>query len=103
MKNKYVIAVVLLIGIVQGCAHRYPRAGKEGVRDPNVVLTPNLVDRIRSQEEVVQYRVGPYIDPVDPGLLHEGHVVYELRKDSEWITENRSWGVTHVFNPGSRE
>ena len=102
MKRKQVLAMVVVIGIVQGCAHRIPSGVNEASLDPNVVLTPNMVDRIRTNEEVVQYQVGAYIDPVDPGLLHEAHVVYELRRHSEWITDNRSFGVTHVFNPDSR-
>lgn len=35
---------------------------------------------------ITQYHIGRYIDPQDPRLMHEAHVVYRIEEDASWNT-----------------
>ena len=101
MRIKQSLAVPFLIGLLQGCAHRDPFELTKRVTTRHVVLTPNLVDQLRTRDQVSQYRVAAYIDPADPRLLHDAHYVYELRQDSEWIIDDTSWTTSNIVTSES--
>lgn len=42
------------------------------------------MEKIRTSEKLKAYPIGRYIDPNNPDLMHEGHVVYRQEAPSSW-------------------
>lgn len=42
---------------------------------------------VRTGEVVKAYKIGRYRDPVDPRIMHEGHVVYRVERSSDFRTD----------------
>lgn len=74
-----------------GCAHR-PKSTPPAQTPPIAVHTKpspkpyeqELTESVRFQEQVKAYPVGRYIDPNDPNILHEAHVLYRREQPARW-------------------
>ena len=42
------------------------------------------VEKVRASETLKSYPVGRYVDPKDPDLMHEAHVVYRKEAGASW-------------------
>lgn len=42
------------------------------------------VEKVRVSETLKSYPVGRYVDPTDPNVMHEAHVVYRKEAGSTW-------------------
>ncbi|MGH7945598.1 MAG: hypothetical protein ACREF9_11380 [Opitutaceae bacterium] len=42
------------------------------------------VEKVRVGETLKSYPVGRYVDPTDPNVMHEAHVVYRKEAGSSW-------------------
>ena len=47
-------------------------------------LDQTNVEKVRVSETLKSYPVGRYIDPYDPNVMHEGHVIYRKEAGSSW-------------------
>lgn len=47
-------------------------------------LDQTNVEKVRVGETLKSYPVGRYIDPIDPGVMHEAHVVYRNEAGASW-------------------
>lgn len=47
-------------------------------------LDPGNVENVRASETLKSYPVGRYVDPADPGVMHEAHVVYRKEAGATW-------------------
>lgn len=47
-------------------------------------LDQNNSDKVRVGESLKAYPVGRYVDPNDPDLMHEAHVVYRREAGASW-------------------
>lgn len=90
------LAAVMLLGT--GCAHlsKQPEttiAAPPPMAPPAPVsgtdLDPVNTEKIRVSESLKAYPVGRYVDPKDPDLMHEAHVVYRREAGASWnLTPN---------------
>jgi hypothetical protein len=47
-------------------------------------LDPTNTEKVRLSESLKAYPVGRYVDPQDPNLMHEAHVVYRREAGASW-------------------
>lgn len=47
-------------------------------------LDQGNVEKVRVSETLKSYPVGRYVDPIDPNVMHEAHVVYRKEAGSSW-------------------
>lgn len=47
-------------------------------------LDPANAEKVRVSESLKAYPVGRYVDPADPDLMHEAHVVYRREAGANW-------------------
>lgn len=47
-------------------------------------LDPSNIENIRVGEALKSYPVGRYVDPTDPSVMHEAHVVYRKEAGATW-------------------
>jgi len=47
-------------------------------------LDQNNIEKVRLNESLKAYPVGRYIDPKDPDVMHEAHVVYRREAGANW-------------------
>jgi hypothetical protein len=47
-------------------------------------LDSSNVEKVRLNESLKAYPVGRYVDPKDPNLMHEAHVVYRREAGANW-------------------
>ncbi len=85
MKNPLAF-LLLSSAALAGCAHRDARPevvsirqGVGGTTVPSVGL-----ESVRYHENLKAYPVGRYIDPNDPAVMHEGHVIYRTETTAKW-------------------
>jgi hypothetical protein len=74
-----------------GKVEEQPTVGETGVRVP---------------EKIKAYAVGRYVDPADPNVMHERHVVYRKEASPVWNTAyepESSVIVGPVMGPGDRD
>lgn len=65
---------------------------------PSLILSPptvpsgasTVLDEVVAAPVVTSYTVGRTIDPADPSVLHEAHVVYRRETDAAWRLQVRS-------------
>lgn len=78
-------ALVLWSGA--GCATK-PRPVVTAAPPPEPVSGTDLdqtnVEKVRSAETLKAYPIGRYVDPRDPNLMHESHVVYRKEVGAAW-------------------
>ena len=100
------LALLLLFG---GCAsnrnmRHAPRPVAASV--PGTELNTGNRSKVRSDETIKAYHVNRYVDPNDPNIMHEGHVVYRKESGGTWNLMpnepvNLPFGpITELADPG---
>jgi hypothetical protein len=78
-------AFQLLLGA--GCATK-PKPSVAAAPPPVPVSGTDLdqanVEKVRSGETLKAYPIGRYVDPRDPNVMHESHVVYRKEAGANW-------------------
>jgi hypothetical protein len=54
------------------------------VAAPSVPVDPKAAETVRHAEALKAYPVNRYVDPNDPNVMHEGHVIYRREVGSGW-------------------
>ena len=78
-------ALALVLGA--GCAtHKKPSvaAAPPPVPVSGTDLDQANVEKVRSSETLKAYPIGRYVDPGDPNVMHESHVVYRKEAGASW-------------------
>jgi hypothetical protein len=79
-------AFVLLLG--SGCATTKKKPSVAEAPPPVPVSGTDLdqtnVEKVRSSETLKAYPIGRYVDPNDPNVMHESHVVYRKEAGASW-------------------
>ena len=78
-------ALVLLLGA--GCAtNRKPSVAEAPPPVPvaGTDLDQHKVEKVRMGETLRAYPIGRYVDPRDPNVMHESHVVYRKEAGANW-------------------
>ena len=79
-------ALVLLLGA--GCATAKKKPSVAAAPPPVPVSGTDLdqtnVEKVRSGETLKAYPIGRYVDPNDPNVMHESHVVYRKEAGANW-------------------
>jgi len=57
---------------------------EEGIAVSGTDLDQENVEKVRTSETLRAYPVGRYIDPNDPGVMHEAHVIYRKEAGASW-------------------
>ena len=60
------------------------------------------LEKVRVGETLKSYPIGRYVDPKDPNVMHEAHVVYRKEAGADWNVERlRPYvdHILHVFGP----
>lgn len=90
-KSAFLAGVILLL-ISPGCATEpTPRITEAPTPAPvsGTDLDQRNVEKVRSGETLKAYPIGRYVDPKDPNVMHESHVVYRKEIGSSWnLTPN---------------
>jgi hypothetical protein len=81
-----------LTGLLSGCASAppQPEAAAPPPSPPVVApiagtdLDPSNTANVRHGEILKSYPVGRYVDPRDPNVLHEAHVIYRKEAGAAW-------------------
>jgi hypothetical protein len=95
MKAISLFVACIVLGLSAGCATLQPKAAKilpppAAVPAPPVApvsgtdLDPHNTENVRLSESLKAYPIGRTIDPNDPNLMHEAHVVYRKETDGTW-------------------
>ncbi len=108
-----IVTLLSLTGLfVTGCyqAHPpYPRLESTVASYENELCTPpqsipiNNEANVRLPERIKAYAVNRYIDPANPRILHERHVVYRIEEDPTWrlaTDENRQILIGNTLTNG---
>ena len=73
------------------CASHAPRQKAAPV---NPVGCPVSADMLRTPEQLKEYRLGRYVDPGDPMVMHESHPIYRIETSGGWnLTPSGSTGT----------
>ena len=79
-------ALVLMLGA--GCATSKKKPSVAEASPPVPVsgtdLDQNNVEKVRMSETLKAYPIGRYVDPRDPNVMHESHVVYRKEAGASW-------------------
>lgn len=91
------ISVLILCGVVAvgaGCEtmQRRTAASSAPLPPPAPAVVPvagtdldqTNVEKVRVGETLKSYPVGRYLDPADPNVMHEAHVVYRKEAGASW-------------------
>ena len=78
---------VLLLVLGAGCATK-PKPSIAAAPPPVPISGTDLdqanVEKVRSGETLKAYPIGRYVDPRDPNVMHESHVVYRKEAGANW-------------------
>ena len=93
MKTKAVIACVVAM-LCAGCETLDRKTAAATVPPPQPAptvapvsgtdLDQSNVEKIRVGESLKSYPIGRYVDPTDPNVMHEAHVVYRKEAGASW-------------------
>lgn len=94
MPSKCILALAAVAVLAAACVapDKTPHTDLPKVK-PSLILKPPSVppegaattlDAVLEAPSVVAYTVGRTIDPSDPGLMHEAHIVYRREADAAW-------------------
>jgi len=79
-------SLVLFLG--SGCATAKKKPSVAEAPPPVPVSGTDLdqanVEKVRSSETLKAYPIGRYVDPHDPNVMHESHVVYRKEAGAGW-------------------
>ena len=90
--SRFILCAVVLL--CAGCEtlQKKPVLPTSQALQPSVVVAPvsgtdleqTNVEKVRMSETLKSYPVGRYVDPQDPSVMHEAHVVYRKEAGSAW-------------------
>lgn len=80
MKMTIVLIVPVPLLMISCASRSTPPVAVEPL--PSVVVSP--VESVRRVEIVRAYHLGRYVDPSQPGVMHEQHPVYRVEAESRW-------------------
>lgn len=97
MKMLIVLIVPVPLLVISCASRSTPPVMVESL--PPVVVSP--VESVRHVEIVRAYHLGRYVDPNQPGLMHEQHPVYRVEAESRWnlIPGRDDSGTGTAMNP----
>ncbi len=89
MKDETTIAILTLLSMAfAGCATRVKMVETPPPSRPVQVsgteLDPYNMSKVRAPESVHAYYLGPYIDPHDSGIRHDGHRISRVERSAKW-------------------
>jgi len=88
--NPYIglVALSALTFFFCGCESVEPVAKQPAPSQPLQVsgteLDPYNMAKVRTPEAIHAYHLGPYVDPQDPGIRHDGHRIARVERPSQW-------------------
>ena len=80
MKTIYLLPLLLL----SACASNRQFIGNTPRLVPGTTLPAAEIESVRYSENIKAYNVGRYVDPNNPLLMHERHVVYRVETTAKW-------------------
>jgi hypothetical protein len=74
---------LLLIPIIflTACSATHPHPRVSGATPVGQLVSSN---RLRTEDQLKEYRLGRYVDTRDPLVMHEGHPVYRVETSAHW-------------------
>ena len=86
--NKLLICVAV-VSLCGGCQTNVKKTKAPPPVEPPVPvagtdLDPHNVEKVRVGETLKAYPVGRFVDPNDPNVMHESHVVYRKEAGAGW-------------------
>ncbi len=86
-RNLPILSASLAIGVLAGCA--VPSRGVVTICElprsmPGTSLPQTNAETVRHSGVVKGYSIARYVDPGDPRVLHEGHVIYVEEASPAW-------------------
>ena len=83
------ILIVFAVLVLNGCKSTEvvtapPSPPSQPIQVSGTELDPYNMSKIRSSEAVHAYYLGPYIDPRDSRIRHDGHRITRIEQEPEW-------------------
>ncbi len=78
---QHALGAVLALALV-GCRNPHKNSGEPVVLLAPEPLPPTRQPNVWHPDEVAPYVLGRYVDPRDPNMVHESHLVYRREKSS---------------------
>ena len=82
-----IVCGVLVLMLGAGCAtHKKPSVAEAPPPVPvsGTDLDQGNTEKVRMGETLKAYPIGRYVDPRDPNVMHESHVVYRKEAGASW-------------------
>jgi hypothetical protein len=81
-----VVCVILLLGAGCTSAKKKPSVAEAPPVAPvsGTELDQSNVEKVRTGETLKAYPIGRFVDPNDPNVMHESHVVYRKESGISW-------------------
>jgi hypothetical protein len=89
MRINNLLMCVAVMWLCAGCQTHVKKAAAPLPVEPPVPvagtdLDPHNVEKVRVGETLKAYPVGRFVDPNDPNVMHESHVVYRKEAGAGW-------------------
>src|SRR4051812_35844094 len=84
------LLILLPLALLAGCetvksgTPPSPRAAEPTPPVSGTDLDPANLEKVRLSENLKAYPIGRAVDPVDPNVMHESHVVYRRETSPAW-------------------
>jgi hypothetical protein len=79
MKRLLLVPIILLTA----CASHSPKSNRTASAAVPIGK-PVSSDSLRTDEQLREYRLGRYVDPRDPLVMHEAHPTYRVESTAQW-------------------
>ena len=79
MKRFLLLPIILLTA----CASHSPKTNRTACA-ALPIGKPVSSDSLRTDEQLREYRLGRYVDPRDPLVMHEAHPTYRVESTAQW-------------------
>lgn len=89
MRINNLLICLAVVSLCAGCQSGLNKGKAPPTREPPVPvagtdLDPANVEKVRVSETLKAYPVGRFVDPNDPNVMHESHVVYRKEAGAGW-------------------
>lgn len=78
------IAVLCLLGTLGACASKPLKQVPTPSEQQHTEVPQMEAGLVRKSPKISVYKVGRQVDPQDPRLMHEAHLVYRIEEDGDW-------------------
>ena len=108
MKLYLVVANASILCLCFGCQSKqtvlFSSGGKPGtdskIKNPNAVsASAGSIIGLRDGGAVKAYGMNRYVDPADPGVMHERHAIYRLEQQPGWILGSPKYQNEVILGP----